>query len=107
MVKHWNKAATRDLNIKIAAGKINPNTNNTAYIGDVVSGEHFPEYKAPPPSGCQTAIARFVGCSGVSGFNRNCKDSKQKQQKQVKKVRLLGQYVLLYLECAISQIICS
>ena len=59
MVKHWNKAATRDLNIKIAAGEINPNTNDAAYIGDVVSGEHFPEYKAPPPSGHQTAIVRF------------------------------------------------
>jgi hypothetical protein len=50
MVKRWNKAATRDLNIKIAAGEINPNTNDAAYIGDVVSGEHFPEYKAPPPA---------------------------------------------------------
>jgi hypothetical protein len=59
MVKHWNKAVTRDLNIKIAAGEINPNTNNLAYIGDVVSGEHFPEYGAPPPSGRQTAIVRF------------------------------------------------
>jgi hypothetical protein len=49
MAKRWNKAATRDLNIKIAAGEINPNTNNAAYIGDVVSGEHFPEYEAPPP----------------------------------------------------------
>ncbi len=48
MVKRWNKAATRDLNIKIAAGEINSNTNDVAYIGDVVSGEHFPEYQAPP-----------------------------------------------------------
>jgi hypothetical protein len=59
MVKHWNKAATRDLNIKIALGEINPNTNNAAYIRDIVSGEHFPEYEAPPPSGHQTAIVRF------------------------------------------------
>jgi hypothetical protein len=59
MVKRWNKAATRDLNIKIAAGEINSNTNDAAYIGDVVSGEHFPEYEAPPPSGRQTAIVRF------------------------------------------------
>jgi hypothetical protein len=59
MVKCWNKATTRDLNIKIAAGEINSNTNNVAYIEDVVSGEHFPEYKALPPSGHQTAIVRF------------------------------------------------
>jgi hypothetical protein len=59
MVKHWNKAATRDLNIKIAVGEINPNINDAAYIGDVVSREHFPEYKAPPPSGHQTGIVRF------------------------------------------------
>ncbi len=49
MVKRWNKAATGDLNIKIAAGEINPNINDAAYIRDVVSGERFPEYKAPPP----------------------------------------------------------
>jgi hypothetical protein len=59
MVKRWNKTATRDLNIKIAAGEINPNTNDVAYIGDVVAGEHFPEHEAPPPSGRQTAIVRF------------------------------------------------
>jgi hypothetical protein len=49
MVKRWKKAATRDLNIKIAVVEINPNNNDVAYIGEVVSGEHFPEYKAPPP----------------------------------------------------------
>ena len=90
MVKHWNKAATRDLNIKIAAGKINPNTNDTAYIGDVVSGEHFPEYKAPPPQVAKPQLSAFVACAGISGLNGNCKASKQEQQKQEKKVRLLG-----------------
>jgi hypothetical protein len=59
MVKRWNKAATRDLNIKIAAGEINSNINDAAYIRGIVSGEYFPEYKAPPPSDCQTAIVRF------------------------------------------------
>ena len=61
MVKRWTKAATRDLNklIAIASGAINPNLQDSAYIGDVVSGEHFPEYEAPPPSGRQTAIVRF------------------------------------------------
>jgi hypothetical protein len=59
MVKRWNKAATRDLNIKIAGGEMNSNTNDAAYIGDVVSGEHFLEYEAPSTSGRQTAIVRF------------------------------------------------
>ncbi len=48
MVKRWNKAVTRDLNIKIAVGEINPNINDAAYIrDDVVSGEHFPDITDP------------------------------------------------------------
>jgi hypothetical protein len=90
MVKRWNKAATRDLNIKIAAGEINSNTNNMAYIGDVVSGEHFPEYEAPPHQVAKPQLSASIACSGVSGLNGDCKDSKQEQQKQEKKVRLLG-----------------
>jgi hypothetical protein len=90
MVKRWNKAATRDLNIKIAAGEINPNTNNAAYIGDVVSGEHFLEYKAPPHQVAKPLLSASVACSGISGLNGNCKDSEQEQQKQEKKVCLLG-----------------
>jgi hypothetical protein len=91
MVKRWNKAATRDLNIKIAVGEINPNTNNATYIRNVVSGEHFPEYKAPPPHQVsKPQLSTFVASSGISGLNGNCKDSKQEQQNQEKKVRLLG-----------------
>jgi hypothetical protein len=75
MVKRWNKAATRDLNIKIATGEINSNTNNAAYIGDVVSGEHFPEYEAPPHQVAKPRLSASVACSGVSGLNGNCKDS--------------------------------
>jgi hypothetical protein len=90
MVKRWNKAATSDLNIKIAAGEINPNTNEAAYIRDIVSEEHFPEYEAPPHQVAKPRLSAFVACSGVSGLNGNCKDSKQEQQKQEKKVRLLG-----------------
>ena len=80
MVKRWNKAATRDLNIKITAGEINPNINHAAYIGDVVSGEHFSEYKAPPTHQVtKPQLSAFIACSGVSGLNGNCKDSKQEQ----------------------------
>jgi hypothetical protein len=85
-----NKAATRDLNIKIAAGEFNSNTNDAADIGGVVSGEHFPEYEAPPHQVAKPRLSASVACSGVSCLNRNCKDSKQEQQKQEKKVRLLG-----------------
>jgi hypothetical protein len=90
MVKRWNKAVARDLNIKIAAGEINSNTNDAAYIGDVVSGEHFPEYEAPPHQVTKLRLSASVACSGISGLNGNCKESKQEQQKQEKKVRLLG-----------------
>ncbi len=91
MVKHWNKAGTRDLNIKIAAGEINPNITHMAYIVDVVSGEYFPEYNAPPPHQVpKQQLSAFFACSGVSGLNGNCKDSKQEQHKQEKKVHLLS-----------------
>jgi hypothetical protein len=89
LVKCWNKAVTRDLNIKIAVGEIKSNTNNTAYIMDVVSGEHFLKYKAPPHQVAKLQLSASVACSGISGLNGNCKDSKQEQQKQEKKVRLL------------------
>jgi hypothetical protein len=51
-------AATAFLREKIIWGKINPNIQTASYLGDVVSGEHFPDYEAPPPTGCQTAIVR-------------------------------------------------
>jgi hypothetical protein len=51
MVHRLTKAATKDLKDKIARGKINPNIQTAAYLGDVVSGEHFPDYEAPPSSG--------------------------------------------------------
>jgi hypothetical protein len=44
---------------KIARGEINPNIKTAAYLGDVVSGEHFSDYKAPPSMDCQTAIVHF------------------------------------------------
>jgi hypothetical protein len=59
MVRRWTKAATKDLRDKITRGEINPNSQTVAYLGDVVSGEHFPDYKAPSSSGHQTAIVRF------------------------------------------------
>ncbi len=59
MVCRWTEAATKDLRDKIARGKINPNIQTAVYLGNIVSREHFPNYKAPPPSGRQTAIVRF------------------------------------------------
>jgi len=59
MVLCWTKAATKDLRAKIDKGKINPNIQTAAYLGDVVSGEHYPDYEAPPPNGHGTAIVRF------------------------------------------------
>jgi hypothetical protein len=53
------KAETKDLRAKIDRGKINPNIQTAAYLGNVVSGEHYPDYKAPPPNGRGTAIVRF------------------------------------------------
>jgi hypothetical protein len=80
MVKCWNKSATKDLNNLIAAGENNPNIVDAAYIGDVVSGEHFSEYEAPPPHQvAKQRLSAFVDCSGVSGLNRNCKDTEQQQ----------------------------
>ncbi len=58
MVKRWTPAATANLRNKIARGEINPNIQD-AYLGDIVSGEHYPEYKSAPPGGCQTTITRF------------------------------------------------
>ena len=59
MVKRWNKAATKILRQKIDSGEITLNNDSAQYLGDIVSGEHFPEYEAAPPSGRQTAIVRF------------------------------------------------
>jgi hypothetical protein len=59
MVCWWTIAANGLLRDKIAWGEINPNIKTAAYLGDIVSGEHFSDYKAPPPTGCQTAIVRF------------------------------------------------
>jgi hypothetical protein len=53
------KAETKDLRAKIDRGKINPNIQTAAYLGNVVMGEHYPDYKAPPHNGCGTAIVRF------------------------------------------------
>jgi hypothetical protein len=59
MVLHWTKAATKDLRAKIDRGEINPNIQTAAYLGNVVSGEHYADYKAFPPNGHGTAIVRF------------------------------------------------
>ena len=59
MVKRWNVAATKILRQKIDSGEITLNNDSAQYLGDIVSGEFFPEYEAPPPSGRQTAIVRF------------------------------------------------
>ena len=59
MVLRWTKGATTELRRRIDLGQINPNFEDAPYLGDVVSGEHFPEYEAPPPTGRQTAIVRF------------------------------------------------
>jgi hypothetical protein len=61
MVLCWTKAATKDLRAKIDRGKINPNIQTAAYLGNVVSGEHYPDCKAPPPNGRGTAIVSFCG----------------------------------------------
>jgi hypothetical protein len=59
MVLHWTKAATKDLRAKSNRGEMNPNIKTAAYLGDVVSGEHYPDYEAPPPNGRGIAIVRF------------------------------------------------
>ncbi len=59
IVLHWTKAATKDLRVKINRGKINPNIQTAAYLGKVVSGEHHPDYEAPPPNGHGIAIVYF------------------------------------------------
>jgi hypothetical protein len=59
MVKRWTPAATANLRYKIARGEINPNIQDAAYLGDIVSGEHYPEYKSAPPGGRQTGSTRF------------------------------------------------
>jgi hypothetical protein len=59
MVLRWTKGATTELRRRIDLGQINPNFEDAPYLGDVVSGEHFPEYEALPPTGRQTAIVRF------------------------------------------------
>jgi hypothetical protein len=59
MVHRWNVAANGLLRDKIAWGEINPNIETAANLGDIVSGKHFIDYKAPPPTGCQTTIVRF------------------------------------------------
>ena len=59
MVLRWTKAATKDLRRRIDSGEINPNIQTSAYLGDIVSGEKYPQYEAPPPNGRSTAIVRF------------------------------------------------
>jgi hypothetical protein len=40
MVKQRTPAATADLGNKIARDEINPNIQDAAYLGEIVSGEH-------------------------------------------------------------------
>jgi hypothetical protein len=51
MVLCWTKTATKDLRAKIDRGKINSNIQTAAYLNNVVMGEHYPDYEAPPPNG--------------------------------------------------------
>jgi hypothetical protein len=71
MVLCRTKAATKDLRAKIDRGKINPNIQTAAYLGDVVSGEHYPDYDAPPL--VEPLLSAFVNCSGASSLSGNCK----------------------------------
>ena len=59
MVLRWTPGAIAKLRRRIDLGQINPNVEVAPYLGDVVSGEHFPEYKALPHTGRETAIVRF------------------------------------------------
>jgi hypothetical protein len=70
MVLSWTKAATKDLRTKIDRGEINPNIQTAAYLGNVVSGEHYPDYKAPPPNGRGIAIVRFCRLFRCIQFER-------------------------------------
>ncbi len=70
MVLCWTKAATKDLRAKIDRGEINPNIQTAAYLGDIVSGEHYPNYKAPqPPTAVELLLSAFVDCSGASSLS--------------------------------------
>ncbi len=59
MVLCWTKAATKDLRAKINRSGMNPNIQTAAYLSDVGLGEHYPNYKAPPPNSRGTAIVQF------------------------------------------------
>ena len=87
MVRRWTKAATKDLRDKISRGEINPNIQTVAYLGDVVSGEHCPNYKAPPPAVMEPLLSTFVACSGTSGLSRNHQAIDWQKEKE-KKVRI-------------------
>ncbi len=56
----WGDAAGyAELHRLINKGQIDPNNISADYLGDVVSGTFFREYKPPPPGGRNTAIRRF------------------------------------------------
>ncbi len=57
--RELTKAATKDRREKISTGEINPNIQTASYLGNVVLGEFYKQYKALPPNGRATAITRF------------------------------------------------
>jgi hypothetical protein len=73
MVLRWMKAATKDLRAKIDRGEINPNIQTAIYLGNVVSGEHYPDTKPLPLMIVEPLLFAFVDCSCASSLSRNCK----------------------------------
>ena len=57
----WNKAATAQLNIKIAQGVVptNPAELTNEYIYGTLSAIHFPEYHLTGPNAQSSVIRRF------------------------------------------------
>jgi hypothetical protein len=98
MVFCWTKAATKDLRAKIDRGELNPNIQTAAYLGDIVSGEHYPDYKAPPLNGHGTTIVRFCQLFRCIQLERDCK-AIDWQKEEEKKVRIDIGYNIITLLC--------
>jgi hypothetical protein len=104
MVCQWTTAATALLREKITRGEINPNIQTAAYLGDVVSGEHFPDYEEPPHLWvAKPLLSASAGCSGASSLNKNYKAAKLPQEEK-KEVNIYRLYYQLYFACALNQI---
>jgi hypothetical protein len=103
MVHQWTTAATALLRKKITRGEINPNILIAAYLGDVVSGEHFPDYEAPHLRVTKLLLSACASCSGTSSLNENIKAAKRQQEKE-KEVKIYHLYYQLYFACVLNQI---